>query len=94
MTEREIPDPDNKNPNDPQPDDYSETLIHLVEIYTLPVVLDRLGFVVYAGSAVPWPRGSAYDDVGRALREQAQEAGGGAGVVERTDPVEKDNGER
>lgn len=81
MTEREIPDPNNKNPNDPQADDYSdlsETLVHLVEIYTLPVVLDRLGYVVYGGSAVPWPRGSAYDDVGRALRalaKQAEDAG-------------------
>lgn len=66
-----------------QPGDYgdlSETLVHLVEVYTLPVVLDRLGYVVYAGSAVPWPRGAAYDDVGRALRAlsvQAEEAGGG-----------------
>lgn len=60
--------------------DLSETLVRLVEIYTLPVVLDRLGYVVYAGSAVSWPRGSAYDDVGRALRAlsaQAEEAGRG-----------------
>jgi len=65
-----------------QPGDYadlSETLVHLVEVYTLPVVLDRLGYVVYAGSAAPWPRGSAYGDVGRALRELAQRAEDAAG---------------
>ena len=74
MQEREMP----LEPGDYS--DLSETLVHLVEAYTLPVVLDRLGYVVYAGSAVPWPRGAAYDDVGRALRElagRAEEAGRG-----------------